>query len=51
MELRKGMKTVVEVFKEKMEEKIEKETNEKRKEILARALQRGTELLEGKVRS
>lgn len=51
MESRKSMRTVVEAFKEKMKEKIEKETDEKKKEILVRALQRGTELLEGKVRS
>ena len=48
MEPNKGMKTVIEAFKEKMAEKIESEPDEKRKEILIKALQRGTELLEGK---
>ncbi|MBU7018395.1 MAG: hypothetical protein HXS44_12870 [Theionarchaea archaeon] len=48
METSKGMKTVIEAFKEKMTDKIENERDEKRKEILIKALQRGTELLEGK---
>lgn len=44
----KGIKTVTEAFKEKMTEQIENESNEKRKEILKKALHRGIELLEGK---
>ena len=48
MEHNKGMKTVIEAFKEKMADKIENERDQNRKEILIKALQRGTELLEGK---
>jgi hypothetical protein len=48
LEHNKGMKTVIEAFKEKMADKIENERDERRKEILIKALQRGTELLEGK---
>ena len=47
MEPNKTIKTVTEMFKEKMTEQIEREEDEKRKEILVKALQRGTELLEG----
>jgi hypothetical protein len=45
---RKGTKTVIEAFKEKLAEQIENESDENRKKILMKALQRGTELLEGK---
>lgn len=41
-------KTVTDAFKEKMTEKIEDEEDEKRKDILVKALNRGIELLEGK---
>lgn len=47
MEPSKGVKTVTDVFKERMTEKIEDEKDEKRKEILVKALHRGIELLEG----
>lgn len=50
MEPSKGMKTVTEAFRERMTEHIEHETDEKRKEILIKALHRGIELLEGRVR-
>ena len=48
MESRKPMKTVIESFREKLAEQIENEVDEKRKLLLIKALQRGTELLEGK---
>lgn len=48
MEPSKGIETVAEAFKERMKEQIENETDEKRKEILIKALHRGIELLEGK---
>ncbi len=51
MEPRKGIKTVTEAFKEKMTEKIDGEENEKRRELLIKAFHRGTELLEGRVKS
>lgn len=47
MEPSKGMKTVTEAFKEKITEQIENEPDEKRKEMLKKALHRGMELLEG----
>lgn len=47
MEPHKGIKTVIESFKERIEEKIEDEEDEERKKILLKALHRGTELLEG----
>ncbi|MGD2248006.1 MAG: hypothetical protein PVF58_06340 [Candidatus Methanofastidiosia archaeon] len=40
-------KTVIDVFKEKMAEKIEVEKDEKKKDILEKALHRGINLLEG----
>jgi hypothetical protein len=40
-------KTVIDVFKEKMAEKIEAEKDEKKKDILEKALHRGINLLEG----
>lgn len=43
----KSTKMVTEAFREKMTEKIEDEEDEKRKDVLAKALQRGIELLEG----
>ena len=46
MEPSTGVKTVTDVFKERMTEKIEDEKDEKRKEILVKALHRGIELLE-----
>lgn len=41
-------KTVTDAFRERMTEKIEDEEDEKRKEILVKALNRGIELLEEK---
>jgi hypothetical protein len=43
----RNTKTVIEVFKEKMAEKIEAEKDEKKKDILEKALHRGINLLEG----
>lgn len=43
-----NIKTVIDIFKEKMAEKIEAEKNEKKKDILEKALHRGITLLEGR---
>ena len=50
MEPSEGIRTVTEAFKEKMTEQIENEPDEKRREILVKALNRGIELLEGEAR-
>jgi hypothetical protein len=47
LEPSKGMRTVIEAFKQKMREQIENEPDEKRKEVLVKALHRGIELLKG----
>jgi hypothetical protein len=47
LESNEGIKTVNEVFKEKIVKQIENEIDENRKEILKKALHRGIELLEG----
>jgi hypothetical protein len=47
LEPSKGIKTVIEAFKQEMKERIENEPDEKRKEVMGKALHRGTELLKG----
>lgn len=43
-----SIKPLIETFKEKMKEEIDQEEDEKRREILIEALNRGIALLEGR---